>query len=325
VKKLKWLGVTGAAVALGTAGLLVAPSTQAGGVTPPIVAGGPGSHVTCQITGSTTLTPALADDWLASEHSADPSSVATFRDSIASIATHTFSAGAVPVATGGKSVAASCTNTHVVDVTDHSRTAEIASASISTSGTSTGADEATCDNLANPPNPDGPKEVLTSVIKWTATDTTKKIAPTTVHAELSAYNDVGTDDGKTNTGAGFHLDSNSSLPDTSIEGSFAGGTSQSVAYIDATTVQALAVDSFHLRQGVDSAGNALIASVCQPTVQVKATPASDLVGDSVSIKVKKPKGLKKIIIGSSGAQNASPLIQAAGGVNDTPSTLDFIP
>jgi len=331
VKKMKWLGATGAVVALGTAGFLIAPTTSAVGVTPTYTAG-PGSHVHCTFTSTTKLTPPLADDWNASEHTNDPStSVQTFKEAIKSIHDNTFSNGGLggtpQVVTQSKTTitAATCNNTHIEDATTH-QTVEITGASITTTGTSAGTDEPTCDNLANA-DPNAQKEILQSTIKWTTATGGPKVAPTTAHSELAAFKDIGTGSG--NTGVGFNLDSNATLLDTDISGSFGGGTAHTTAYLDGTTLVALLLDTLHVVPTVDAGvfggptpGLGTIADVCQPSLQVKSAAANGLASDSISIKVKKPKGLKAIGIGDNSQQ--IPVLASVGvTIGAANSTIDF--
>src|SRR5437868_1824611 len=102
----KWLGATGAVVALGAVGFVSTPSAQ-GMVT---ITAGSGSFANCTITGSVKISPTLVNNWKASQHSNDPNANATIKAAMASIPDTTYSAGSVPVTTTSKTTAV-CTGT----------------------------------------------------------------------------------------------------------------------------------------------------------------------------------------------------------------------
>ena len=319
MKKTKWLGATGAVIALGAVGFIGTSSPASGTVT---VTAGPGSHVHCTIGGTAKLSPALANDWSKAAHSgsnADPgdagaapapvvskdaltySGNATITAAVASIPNTVYTAnnGAnTAVTTSAKVASLTCSATHVVDATTPSLTAEVASGAVVSSSISTGTSEATCGGLASTAG-----STFQSIITWKSTSTTK-ITPTTVVSNLSAIADIGTD------GVGFDLKAGPSQSGTSITGSFAGGTSESKAYIDATTLNALL--------GAPATTAAQTTNICEPLLTGKFTAAAAGASDAVALKLKKPKGLKAITITNSGVQG--PIIAP----NDTPSSIDAV-
>jgi len=286
-------------MAIGAAGFLAVPNSSAGGTVPPLVAGA-GSSVTCSVAGPAKLAPALADDWIAADHASDPTAVPTWKAAIASIPTHTY-ASFGPVSTSAKigTVAGSCTGT----VTDdggatHETILSGKLAALSVSGDNV--TEATCGGLASAATgggEDGP-QTFDSVISWTSVSG-RKIAPSDIHATLK---------GITAGGTGFGLESGPAHSADGglagdITGSFGGGSSETKAYIDAVSLTALTIATFEITPSI---AHPDLGDVCEPTASIKTTTASDTLGaltsDGISIKVKKPKGLKSIVLGNTAAQ-----------------------
>jgi hypothetical protein len=265
VKKFKWFGAAGAIVALGSAGFLTTGVAE--GSTPTITAGA-GSSVSCNIAGPAKLSPPLKNDWSKAAHSggnADPNSNATVKAAMASIPDTTYSAGSVPVTTSAK-VTGTCTGT----VTDGTNTASVTGIQITSSSISAGTSEATCSGLASPGT-----STFTSIIKWTATGA--KVTGSTATSTLATLGDAH--------GLGFELTASGA----NITGSFAGGTSDAKAYVDLTTINAIA--------GGPSTFDTPTTSVCEPTLKEKFTAATAGASDAVGIKLKPGKGLKLITIG----------------------------
>ena len=204
----KWLGATGAIVALGAAGFIAVPAASAGPIT--ITASG-ASHVHCDISGTSKLSPTLVNNWLQAAHSgsnADPGDTgaapapvvskdaltytgnATIIAAMASIPNTTYAAAA-PNTTSAKATSLSCTPAS--SVTDGTNTAPVTGASLTSVGVYNASD-GTCAGLSTAPG----VEQFTTIIKWTSGNT-DKIAPTTAVATLSSLIDVG------NTGVGFEL------------------------------------------------------------------------------------------------------------------------
>jgi len=302
VKKTKWLGATGAVVALGVGGFLAVPYTSANGTTPPIVAGS-GSSASCTITGTVKISPGLANDWDQSAHSSDPGDAqatggvvskdaqtytgnATITAAMASIPDTPYSAGFTKVTTTSKTVAV-CTGT----ATDGAHSTSVDGATITSQSISDGTNEATCSGL----NANTGSTPLHSDIKWTSTGPFK-IAPSSVTSTVSQLLD--------SHGAGFDVSSSGGT------GSFAGGTGETKAYVD--NVAIASISGAAATTANPTAINPLlgIASLCEPTVTGKFAPAALGAGDSVAIKLKKPKGLKAITIGEGTFDNTH-----------TPSTL----
>jgi len=287
VKTHKWLGATGAVLALSAAGFVAAPAAQ-GTIT---IVPGSGSSVSCDIAGTAKLSPALANDWPKASHQADPGDAsatgavvskdaatytgnATITAAIASIPDSNYSAGSVAVTTSAKVASISCSGT----VTDGTHSDTMLSAAIGSSSISAGTSEATCGGLASPGT-----SLFTSIVKW-KTNGGAKVADSTVTSSLATLTDAH--------GVGFELDADGT-GGTSITGSFSGGSSTSKAYVDGTTFGAIT--------GSGSNGKSTTAanstSPCEPTINGKFTPAASGVSDAVGIKLKKPKGFKLITLG----------------------------
>jgi len=295
---MKWLGATGAVMAIGAAGFLAAPSS-ANGAVPPVVA----THgsITCSIAGKAALSPPLVDDWLSADHASDSSTaVQTFKDAVASIPEHTYSSVG-PVSTSAKiaSLPGTCSGT----ANDGTTTVHVASAkmtALSVSGDS--ATLATCAGLATAATgtgEDGP-QTFDSIIAWTTNTGEAKLAPTTIHATLNSTS-VG--------GTGFTLKagtSNGGLA-TDVTGSFAGGNSAANAYIDATSLTALTIATLGIHPNFATPD---LSDVCEAPMAIKSAVASDpgtggLTSDAIAIKVKKPKGLKAIVVGNTALQGCT--------------------
>jgi len=183
---------------------------------------------------------------------------------------------------------------------DASHSASISAAKITATLAGTDPGEATCAGLATSATgggEDGPS-LFTTTIAWTSSTTGFKVAPTTVTAELGILSDTH--------GNGFALDANADNADdgTSVAGSLSGGDSASKAYVDSTSQNALllALANAHATFADPTATLGIAASnPCEPTMKIKSAVAGDLVGDAISVKVSKPKSLKKILVGNSGA------------------------
>jgi hypothetical protein len=326
---MKWLGATGAVLALSAVGFVGTTSSPASGTV--TVTAGPGSHIHCVITGAAKLAPGLANDWDPSAHTSDPGDAfgpgstanpkggiasktdpdvtgnAVIKAAVASIPSTTYTANngnPTVVSTSAKVASGVCSNTHVVDATTPSLTAEVASVSIVSTSDSSGTNEATCGGLA-----DTSGTLFQSIVSYKSTTTTK-IAPSTITSTLAAITDIG------NTGVGFDLQADGSNG-TVITGSFAsaaGGHSESKAYIDGTTLGAI------LSAPSDSSKNS--GSLCEAQISGKFTPAAPGASDAIAIKLKKPKSLKAITIQSSNAavNGQGPLVAP----NDTPSSIDAV-
>ena len=303
MKKMKWLGATGAVLALGAVGLV---STTSANAAAPVITASAGSRVTCDLTGTAKLSPTLANPWTASAHSSDPGDAplpgpatttgnATIKAAMASIPndeTWVANGGADTPVTNTAKVAATCTGT-ITDGTNTDTTG--LAASISTSSVSAGTDPATCTGLASPGT-----ATYQTIIKWAGTP--DKITPSTVTATLGVLTD--------SHGVGFQLTSGPS----DVAGSFASSGSHSVsdAYVDTNTILAIA--------GGPSTTAGETISPCEATVSEKFTPAATGASDAVAIKLKKPKGLKSIgITTASGDATPSNLCVQSTGTASCPT------
>jgi len=293
---MKWLGATGAVMAIGAAGFLAAPSS-ANGAVPPVVA----THgsISCSITGPAKLAPALVDDWTAADHASDSSTaVQTFKDAVASIPEHTYASNG-PVSTSAK-IAGTCSGT----ANDGTTTVHVVSAkmvALSVSGDN--ATEATCAGLATAATgtgEDGPQS-FDSTIAWTTQTGEAKLAPTTIHATLGSVIEGGY--------TGFQLSAgpaNAGLG-SDVTGSFAGGNSLAKAFIDASSLTALTIATLGIHPNFATPD---LSDVCEASMGIKSAVASDpgtggLTSDAIAIKVKKPKGLKQIVVGNTAAQGCT--------------------
>jgi len=270
---MKWLGATGAVLALSAVGFVSQSSSASGATT---ITAGPGSRITCTISGTAKLSPGLSNPWLQSDHSganADPNSNATIKAAMASIAddsTWLANGGAnTPVTTSAK-VSGSCSGT-VKDATNNALTDTVSAAAISALTTSVGDSPASCGGLADPGT-----NTYTTTIKWTGT--TAKITPTVLNSTLAVLADAH--------GVGFQL---TSAPADVQPGSFASAGSHSVsnAYVDGGTIFAIA-------GGPPTFDAPTPSSVCQPAISAKFTAATVGASDAVAIKLKKPKSLKAV-------------------------------
>jgi hypothetical protein len=273
VKKMKWLGATGAVLALGAAGFV---GTSTANAAAPVIQAGSGSKVTCNISGSMKITPTLADPWLHSDHSganADSNANATVKAAMASIAddsTWVANGGAnEPLTSSAKAASTLCTGT----VTDGSNTDAVTAASI-TFGAVTAPVSPTCAGVVNIVG-----STFQTVIKWTGTP--DKIQPTTVNWTSGIAGDAH--------GAGLLLTSGHGDV-TGATSSFLGSSdSSTTGYVDGNTIAAFAA-------GPPTFDAPLPGGSCEPSISEKFTPAAPGTSDAIALKLKKPKGLKGIDI-----------------------------
>ena len=253
---IKTVVKTALAASLAAGGLvaLAATPASAGGIT---VTAGSGSSISCSITASAKLSPALKNDWVASQHSTDPQAV------IAALPNTTF-ASASPAATSGKG-SGTCSGT----VTDGVNTLPVTavSFSITTDPANPGVGPATCASLLT-----GGTAKYVIAIKYTATGgkvTTTTISGVTLTPQISPQGFV--------------------FAGGTIAGSFAGGSDTSTALISPAAVDPV------LLQAPETGAQALAGSFtslgCQPTLKVKS-----LAGTITSATMKAPKGFKAISI-----------------------------
>jgi len=284
VKKMKWLGATGAVLALSAVGFVTQTSSANGATT---ITAGPGSRVTCNVsTGSMKISPTLSNPWLQSEHSganADPNSNATVKAAMASIpddSTWVANGGADTAITATGKLSATCTGT-VKDATNNALTDTVTAAAVTANITTTPLPP-TCSAIVNIIG-----ATFSIGIKWTGT--TAKINPTALTATSGILSDAH--------GTGMQLTSD---PADVQPGSFASSGSHSVtnAYVDGATIIAFAA-------GPASFDAPTPLGTCQPAVSAKFTPAAVGASDAIAVKLKKPKGFKGIGI-TNGATDNTP-------------------
>ena len=224
------------------------------------VTAGSGSSISCSITATAKLKPALKNDWVASQHSTDPQAV------IAALPNTTF-ASASPAATSGKGLG-TCTGT----ATDGVNTLPVTGVSfkISTDPANPGVGPATCASLLT-----GGTAKYVITIKYTATG--GKVNPTTITGatltpQISPQGFV--------------------FAGGTITGSFAGGSDSSTALISPAAVDPV------LLQAPETGAQALAGSFtslgCQPTLKVKAVKGDPTTIASATLKA--PKGFKGITV-----------------------------
>jgi hypothetical protein len=244
--------------------VLVATSVLAIGATAayaskPTVSPGPGDSVTCSFGAKVKLSPPLKNDWNPSDHSSDP-------DQHVRDLPYTTYAAASQVSVAAKGKAISCSGT----VAGHAVTGVKVTASALTGSPPFHAD---CAGLASP----APGTTFQSILSWKL-DGALMSGNSTVTSSLATLIDAH--------GVGFELSSDPSHAGTSISGAFAGGTSDSKAYVDANTFSVLA-NSSHASSTSPSA-----PTVCEPSLKIKKAGTAAETAQS-----KSPKGFKKITIG----------------------------
>lgn len=297
--KTKLVALAAAAAAI-TGGML---TSRAEAVKPTITAG-PGSSVTCEFTAKAAFTKAgapvaLKNDWDDADHQSDPgfnsktntSGDAAVTAAVAAVPDTTFSvAGPITTDSKGKTVTGTCSGT----VTDGVNSASIDSAKIVSTATSAGVGQATCAGLADTSN----AGTYNTVITWKSKTAT--ITDTNTSASIAALLDA---DGS----IGFELTSSGA----NITGSFAGGTADTKAYLDAKTGPGILAGITGPKVDSQNAGSIKTLNPCEPSLKVKINKTPP---DSATIKG--GKGLKKIGIGPSGAN-------LFGAPNGKPSTISF--
>ncbi len=205
----------------------------------------------CNFTAKVKLSVKLKNNWKQSDHTADPNAA------VVALPDTSFAANG-PVTTSSKGKSVSCTGT----VQDPTTLTNYPVTGIKVVSVQNGTDPgpATCAGLV--PGPSSPP--FTSTISYKVTGA--KIPSSVITSSLAAYVSPL-------LGVGFELTA------TGITGSLAGGTSDSKAFIDATTLAAFT--------GSPSTSTTPSGSVCEPQIKIKGTTAS----------LKGGKGLNKIAIG----------------------------
>ncbi len=256
------IAASAGAVAVAGLAALGGGTAYAGKVT---VTAGPGSSVSCSITGKAKISPALKDNWVKADHQDDANAA------VRALPDTSFASNG-PVSVSSKS-SGTCTGT----ATDGTNSTSVTAAKISlvTSPTNPGGtDPATCANLVAP-DEENPSTARYNVsIKWKAAP--NKIADTTVtNAEISS------------AGGAFGVSGGT------ITGSFAGGTSNTSANPDGATIAAF-LSSTAIQPKLVSSSNPSGGTPCQASLKAKA--ATDKKPATASLKA--PKGVKKIGLAS---------------------------
>lgn len=219
------------ALAVAAGGLIALSAAPAAAAKPTIIAG-PGSSISCDITGVAKLSVPLMNDWVASAHASDPvAAVVALADQMYALN------GPENTTIKGKGT---CTGT----VTDGTNSASVTAVkfTVTTDPAHQGnTGEQTCVALLtnNPPS----TTQFDSVISYSTTDPAK-IAPSNVT-------------GQTLAPLSF------SLVGGTVTGSFAGGTIGAVGVPDATTITAITAAA------PTSAAPTPTSNKCQPTLKVK--------------------------------------------------------
>ena len=251
---------SGLAAVVAVGGMLAMTATSASAHTPTITAGA-GSSVSCQITGSAKLVPPIKNDWTQSQHSSDPD------PAVVAIPDTVFAANG-PVTTTAKG-AGTCSG----NVTDGVNTASVTTVkfTLATDPAHPGSGgEATCAGLLGTA---GTAE-YNITIKWTATGA--KVTPTTITDATLAV-----------SGLGFALSGGT------VAGSFAGGSVNSQANVDSTTIGAI------LQAPATSSNPDPAFPQCQPALDLKTSKGVQ------EASLDAPKGLKKIGITTNSSNQPS--------------------
>ncbi|MGZ4801380.1 MAG: hypothetical protein ACXV9P_02145 [Acidimicrobiia bacterium] len=241
------------------AGGLAVAGLDPAGAAKPTITAGPGSHVNCHISSKAKLSPALKDNWIQADHQSDPD------PRVRAIPNTTFASNG-PVFVSSKTKTVSCSGT----VTDGTNTAPVTGLKVTLvtdpahPGTT---DPATCANLVAPSSPSTAR--YNAFIKYKASGA--KVSDSTI-----------TDASIGNSGAGF------AVTGGTISGSFAGGTSSTQANVDGTTL-GMFISSTAISPNAVSSTSPNGGVPCQASL--KSSPKA--------VKLKKPKGIKKIGIDSS--------------------------
>jgi len=226
-----------------------------------VVTAGPGSSVTCTITSVAKLSVKLKNNWVQADHASDPDT------HVAAIPDTDFAGPPVPVTTKA-TAKGTCTGS----ATDGTNTLTVTKVKITASTTSAGTDPPTCGSLLTLASG---STFFDATVKFSATG--GKVASSTLHAGVGALIDAH--------GFGFQLTADGNNG-TSVTGSFAGGSAITKAYVDAGTLAALT--------GSAASSTTPKTTVCEASLKIKKP------GDPAeTVKLVKPKGFNKIIIGPS--------------------------
>ena len=239
------------------AGGLVALSAVPASAAAVKVTAGTGSTVSCNLTASAKLNPALKSDWVASQHSADPQTV------IKALPNTTF-ASPSPVVTSAKG-----TGTCTGSATDGVNTLPVTAVSlkIATDPAHPGTGPSTCASLLS-----GSTALFNATLKYTATG--GKVNSTTI-TDMSFAPSLSP--------LGFKFSGGT------IAGSFAGGTARALGAVDPSLVTVVTQAP---ETGAQALAGSYISLGCQPTLKVKALKTDPSTIGTATLKA--PKGLKKV-------------------------------
>jgi len=258
---IRRIALAGVAGALALGGLAVGGAGTAGAAKHTITAA-TSANISCTITAVAKLKPGLANNWHQSAHSSDPN------PDVVAIPNTTF--GSPVTATSAKAKSVSCTGS----ASDALGTAAITGLKI-TLGQGTQAvdnpplgEPGTCSGLLAGTQPGDVAATYTSFIKFKTAGA--KLDPVTVSGQ-----------GIAPSGAGF------AITGGTLSGSISGGgaNSKSQAYVDGETVNAVG------QAPATSTSPTPAHPQCEASIKIKT-------GTHHSAKLKKPKGLKKILIGN---------------------------
>lgn len=258
IRRIALAGVAGA-VALGGLAAMGGSAYAA----KPIITAGAGSSVSCSLTSSAKVSPALKDNWVHADHQSDPNlAVRAIPDTVL--------ATAGPVTVTAKSKSVSCTGT----VTNGTDTATVTGVKIlltSDPAHPGSTDPATCAGLVAP-DPMNPSTArYNATLSWKASGA--KVNPTTIT-------------GSSISSAGGNFGVSGGV----ITGSFAGGSSSTVSAPDGATLNAF-LSSTAIQPGLVSSTHT-DGGPCQGSLKLKNKKGVD------TATLKAGKGIKKIGLAS---------------------------
>jgi hypothetical protein len=245
------------AVSLAAGALLALSAAPASAATIKVTAG-TGSTISCNLVVTAKLSPALKNDWVASQHSTDPQGV------IKALPTTTY-ASPSPVVTSAKGTG-TCTGSAKDGV--HTLPVTAVSLKIATDPAHPGTGPASCTSLLT-----GSTALFNATLKYTATG--GKVNSTTI-TDMNFAPSLAP--------LGFKFSGGT------IAGSFGGGTAQALGTVDTSLI---GVVTQAPETGAQALAGSYVSLGCQPTLKVKALKTDPATIGTASLKA--PKGLKKVL------------------------------
>jgi len=258
------VGVATASLAAGVLATAGAGTAFAGKVTiGPVTS----ANVSCNITAKATLTPALKNNWVKSQHSTDPN------PAVVALPDTQFAALNQAASTSAKSKSSSCSGS-VTDNAGH--TAAITGAKIELTTLTPSVD--------NPPLNNNGGSTCTGLLAGTAGEDTAATYKSHVALKASGFTIAPYDiNGSTVQPAGLGF----SVTGGTATGNFAGTTGTSQANVDGATLGAVL-------EGPPTSVAPKPKYKCQPSLKAKAASGTK----PASATLKAPKGLAKLVIAS---------------------------